>query len=239
MSLRVAFDMDGTVADMQSVLRREAERLFGAAVVRNQGDADPAPSLDPAPLPASGPTSPPTVETLILTSRQQRMLWDRIATIEDFWFSLPEQEPGIIARIFAAARRRRWEVLFITTRPPSAGPITQLQTQRWLEAHGFTLPSVFVVQRSRGKLADALQLDAVVDDRPENCLDVAIDSKATPLLVWNAPVDGVPAGLTTMGVKPVASISEALAVLERMDDTRRESPVVRSLKRMLGRGPLD
>ena len=29
--LRVAFDMDGTVADMHSVLRREAERLFGAA----------------------------------------------------------------------------------------------------------------------------------------------------------------------------------------------------------------
>jgi len=236
MSLRVAFDMDGTVADMQSVLRREAERLFGGNRSREAPDpGDPAASLGPAPLPASGPTSPPPVETLHLTSRQQRLLWDRVASIEDFWCSLPEQEPGIISRIFATARRRRWEVLFITTRPPSAGAITQLQTQRWLEAHGFLLPSVFVVQRSRGKLADALQLDAVVDDRPQNCLDVAIDSKATPLLVWNAPVDDVPPGLTTMGVKPVASISEAVAVLERMDDARKQSSVVRSIRRMLRR----
>ena len=29
MSFRVAFDLDGTIADMQAVLRVEAERLFG------------------------------------------------------------------------------------------------------------------------------------------------------------------------------------------------------------------
>ena len=182
MSLRVAFDMDGTVADMSCVLRQEAERLFGAAAPRHNL---PSPALDDTlPSGAGGhsalPAPPPQVKELPLTSRQQSQLWQRVAQIENFWFSLPEQEPGIIARIAQTAAARRWEVLFITTRPPSAGDTTQLQTQRWLQAHGFPLPSVFVVQRSRGKLADALQLDAVVDDRPENCLDVAADSKAAP-----------------------------------------------------------
>ena len=34
MSLRVAFDMDGTVADMHAVLRQERERLFGPPAPR-------------------------------------------------------------------------------------------------------------------------------------------------------------------------------------------------------------
>ena len=33
-------------------------------------------------------------------------------------------------------------------------------------------------------IAEALHLDAVVDDRVENCLDVALESKAKPLLIW-------------------------------------------------------
>jgi hypothetical protein len=239
MSLRVAFDMDGTVADMYSVLRKEAARLFGTPT---RPASPTAPPGDPAPPLASavadGPTSPPEVEALHLTSRQQRQLWDRVASIENFWDSLPEEEPGIVARIAATAQQRRWEVLFITTRPPSAGDTTQLQTQRWLQAHGFKLPSVFVVKRSRGKLADALHLDAVVDDRPENCMDVALDSKAKPILVWHGPLETVPAGVHKLGVKPVASISAALALLERMDDSRKQSSLVRSVRRMMRCDPL-
>ena len=246
MSLRVAFDMDGTVADMRTVLRQEAERLFGPPALR--GDQAPGPRPDPARSPgpeatlrdatrsAAGGVAT-AIDELPLTPRQQGELWERVAAIENFWNTLPEQEPGIITRIAATASARRWEVLFITTRPPSAGDTTQLQTQRWLQRHGFPLPSVFVVQRSRGKLADALQLDAVVDDRPENCLDVAIDSKAKPVLVWHGPLETAPAGLRKMGVKPVTSISAALALLERMDDERKQSPVMRSIRRMLRRAP--
>ena len=96
---------------------------------------------------------------------------------------MPELEPGIISRISKTARARRWEVIFLTTRPSSAGDLVQLQSQRWLEANGFQYPSVYVVHRSRGKIADALQLDAFVDDRPENCLDIAVESKAKVLLI--------------------------------------------------------
>jgi hypothetical protein len=109
----------------------------------------------------------------------------------------------------------------------------QLQTQRWLRAHGFEFPSVCVLERSRGKLADVLQLDAVVDDRPENCADVAIDSKAKAVLIAPGGSKASPPGRDRLGVRRVASIGDALAWLERYDDRRRRSPVMRSVRRLL------
>lgn len=215
--LRVAFDMDGTVADMHSALERHAAQLFEAAPVGPGG-------------PVAGPDA-----IHHLKRDQQRLLWDHVERVEDFWTTLPEMEPGIIGRIFSTARARRWEVLFITTRPATAGDPTQRQTQRWLQAHGFDLPSVCVLERSRGRLASVLQLHAVVDDRPENCLDVAADSKAKSLLIWPGPPETMPEGLQRVGVRPMPSIREALAWLERYDDERKQSPVIRSVRRFLGR----
>ena len=75
-----------------------------------------------------------------------------------------------------------------------SGDLVQLQSQRWLHDHGFEYPSVFVVRRSRGKIADALGLDAFVDDRPENCLDIAVESTAKVILVWHGDPKDIPAG---------------------------------------------
>ena len=128
-------------------------------------------------------------------------------------------------------------MLFITTRPATAGDSTQRQTQRWLHAHGFEFPSVCVLERSRGRLASVLQLHAVVDDRPENCLDVAADSKAKALLIWPGSPETMPGGLQRVGVRPMASIGAAVAWLERFDE-RAEAiachPVGQEVPRPLG-----
>jgi hypothetical protein len=116
-----------------------------------------------------------------------------------------------------------------------AGDTVQIQSQRWLEAQGFRLPSVFVVRRSRGKVADALELDAVVDDRPENCLDVAVDSKAKPILIWPGDPKHIPPGARRLGVRVVTSISEALDVVVKLDDVKNETGVVRSIKKLFGK----
>ena len=245
MPLRVAFDLDGTVADMYSTLHQEALKLFGEETLAKAAVKIPVPvaasgevktpvpgSETPAPRPEDTTSA---MEELHLTARQQMQLWDHVKKIENFWTMLPELEPGIIARIAKAAAERRWEVIFFTTRPSTAGEMTQLQSQRWLEAHGFQYPSVFVVQRSRGKIADALQLDAFVDDRPENCLDIAVESKAKVILVWHGHMKDVPAGAKRLGVRPVSTISEAVALLEHLDDIRSQPGIMRTLKRALGR----
>src|SRR5687767_10919615 len=244
MPLRVAFDLDGTVADMYSTLHQEALKLFGEETLAKAAFKNPVPdaiSSDGKTAAKEGDTPTPraedtasAMEELHLTARQQMQLWDHVKKIENFWTMLPELEPGIIARIARAATERRWEVIFFTTRPSTAGEMTQLQSQRWLEAHGFQYPSVFVVQRSRGKIADALQLDAFVDDRPENCLDIAVESKAKVILVWHGHLKDVPAGAKRLGVRPVATISEAVALLEHLDDIRSQPGLMRSIKRAFG-----
>jgi phosphoglycolate phosphatase-like HAD superfamily hydrolase len=219
---RVAFDLDGTLADMHLVLSRLAARLF-----RN--------AAKPAPPPPDAPEEVPLVvarDDLHLERQQLRELWAHVEKQNNFWTTLPETENGIVARIESTARSRGWEVLFITSRPHTAGDPVQLQTQRWLRGHGFEHPSVCVFERSRGKLADILMLDAVVDDRPENCLDIAMDSKATPLLIWPGP-ETLPAELNRMGVRPFATIGEAVTWLEKLDDRRRQSGVMRTMRRLL------
>ena len=238
MPLRIGFDLDGTVADMYSALHEEALKLFGEEVLAKSAYKKAPPSPDgaegaeaPAPEDSTGTLA---MDELHLSARQQMHLWDHVKKIENFWTTLPELEPGIIARIAKTATERRWEIIFLTTRPSTAGELTQLQSQRWLDAHGFRYPSVMVVQRSRGKIADALQLDAFVDDRPENCLDIAVESKAKVILVWHGHLKDVPAGAKRLGVRPVSTISEALALLEQLDDIRNKPGIVRTIKRAFG-----
>lgn len=239
MPLRIGFDLDGTVADMYSALHVEALKLFGEEVVAKSAykKAPASPDGAEGELSLEPEDSPGTLAMaeLHLTARQQMQLWDHVKKIENFWTTLPELEPGVIARIAKLASERNWEIIFLTTRPATAGELTQLQSQRWLDAHGFRYPSVFVVQRSRGKIADALQLDAFVDDRPENCLDIAVESKAKVILVWHGHLKDVPAGAKRLGVRPVQTISEALALLEQLADIRKQPGILRSIKRVLGR----
>jgi len=240
MPLRVAFDLDGTIADMHLVLRKEAERLFGEADLSKTADRPGTDStanddVTAASAPAGKPETSKVMADMHLTGRQQMRLWEHVKTIENFWGGLPEMEPGIVARIAQTAATRRWEVLFLTTRPLVAGETVQIQSQRWLQAHGFPLPSVFVVQRSRGRIAEALELDAVVDDRPENCLDVAVDSKAKPILIWAGDPKRVPPGAKRLGVRVVSSIADALELLITLDDLKNELGVVRSIKKFFGK----
>jgi hypothetical protein len=229
MSLRVAFDLDGTIADMHAELDKIVERLFGPPQSpTSETTAAESDSADEAEAPAIAAERQ-------LTSKQQMRLWDEVKGVENFWKGLPELESGIVARIWNLVIKRRWEVIFLTTRPVVAGETVQIQSQRWLEAHGFMLPSVFVVQRSRGKVADALHLDAVVDDRPENCLDVAAESKARPILIWPGDRKLVPPGVQQLGIKIASSIGEAIDILEVMDDAQKQSGVVRSIKKLFGK----
>ena len=173
-----------------------------------------------------------------MTERQQRRLWRHVESIDGFWETLKEIEPGIVARLAALASERRWELIFLTKRPESAGATAQVQTQRWLQAHGFTLPSVFVVQGSRGRVADAFNLDFVIDDRPENCLDVVLDSTTRALLVWREDEALLPAAVKRPGVQVVQSMAECLAILEQAGRTDAASArdLIGWLKRRLGIG---
>lgn len=226
--------MDGVIADLNAALAREALRLFPDL------DVQPAPAADAAAAPAASDPDAPggdpaetTPPSLRLTRRQERQLWDAVKATPNFWETLEETEPGIVRRIASTARARRWEVIFLTSRPSSAGDIVQVQSQRWLHRHGFELPSLFVVSTSRGRIAHALELDVVVDDRPENCLDVAIDSKARAILIWRGAEGAVPANARRLGIGGVSSVAACLDLLVAADSEAGGQGLVDRLKRLL------
>jgi hypothetical protein len=253
--LRIAFDLDGVLADMESELVRQAELLFGEAMTRRLEEraADPdrtaaveasdsgdqsadAVSSGQAGTEGALDNIPPLLK-LNMTARQQRKLWRHVETIENFWETLNELEPGTITRLAAIATERRWEIIFLTKRPQTAGATSQLQTQHWLQSKGFALPSVFVVQGSRGRIAAALDLHIVVDDRPENCLDVVVDSKARAILVWRDHEKHVPAGTRRLGIGVVKTTAECLDILAEVDTSEATSErpgVMHRMRRLFG-----
>jgi hypothetical protein len=136
-----------------------------------------------------------------------------VAGTENFWEGVPETEPGIVARLARLADERRWEVIFLTQRPPTAGATVQQQTQAWLRRHGYDMPSVYTTRGSRGAIAAALNLDAVVDDRFEGCVDVVDDSAARAVLIWRESDDRVSARARRLGITVVRSAGECLSLL--------------------------
>jgi hypothetical protein len=233
--MRIAFDLDGVLADLHEPFVRTAVRLFpqleetaiGATDIGPSPEDEGASGSDPAIVPATPPD-------LALTRQQSDAIWRAVAATDNFWEELGEIEQGAIARLAAVADERRWEVLFITSRPKSAGRTVQRQSQRWLARMGFPLPSVFVVHGSRGFVASALDLDVVVDDRPENCLDVVLESKAGAILVWRGGQATVPASARRLGIAPVPTVAACLDALIEADRAERDTTLLDRLRRLFG-----
>ena len=225
MALRVGFDLDGVLADMEVALVREAEKLFGSGLKdRASPGSHGAPASMSDLVPDDVSDHAPLRQELHLSTRERRQLWRHVCAIDGFWESLEEIEPGVVARLAAIAAERRWEIIFLTRRPATAGATAQAQSQRWLEAKGFHLPSVYVVTASRGLIAAALTLDIVVDDTPENCVDVAADSKARTIAVFRSQETPPPPALRGMGIHLVGSTDEAINLLVDIDSSIEKQP---------------
>jgi hypothetical protein len=224
MALRIGCDLDGVLADMEGALVREAEKLFGAKPPRHPGRRQ---SYDDASMadivPSEVADNAPLQHELQLSDRERRALWRHIRSIDGFWELLEETEAGIVKKLAGLAADRRWEIIFLTRRPTTSGDTAQLQSQRWLMAKGFPLPSVYVVTASRGLIAAGLTLDIVIDDTPENCVDVASDSKALTIAIFRSTDVPPPPILKNMGIHMVPTTSECLDLLAEIDSSLKHA----------------
>jgi len=242
--MRVGCDLDGVLADLHRSFTGIAAGLFP--------ELDLA-SLNPSDIAASPPDdeddrakereqseipAPAGERPVPMTRRQVDEVWRYIAGVENFWESLEEIEAGSVKKLATIAEAENWEVIFLTSRPRCEGRTLQRQTQLWLNKLGFPLPSVYVVHRSRGMIADALGLDVVIDDRPENCLDVALESKARAILVWRGSASGVPSSAKRLGIGLVPSFAACLDLIVEAQKAA-DTPVdfTQRLRRLLGLQP--
>ena len=209
--MRIAFDLDGVLADFAAAFDAIARRLRPPP----EGNLLSLSEADTAEDAAS-----PGLE---------RRVWREIQTTENFWTSLDPLEPDLIATIHERALRDRWDIFFVTQRPATAGDPVQRQTQRWLAERGFPLPAVIAHRNSRGQLAAALELDFLVDDTVEHCVDVLDMSRTRPILVCRKPDPAIWTNAKRLGIATCRSTTDALSFVLRHRSRHKTDSLSRRL----------
>jgi hypothetical protein len=264
MPLRIGFDMDGVLADFGQAFRDVEIRLFGTesrasagepareeerqetharraedAGVRDkaravQGDSAGLEHYESEKIHAAFDGVETRRAAAGETRRRRDLVWQAIQATPDFWTTLQPIDPAAVRRIHQMMLSHGWEVFFITQRPFTEGETVQRQTQRWLVAHGFDLPSVLVLAGSRGAAAGALRLDYLVDDSAQNCLDVLADSRAKPLLIVPDGDDPTVMSARKLGIGTARSIGDCLDILEKATAARTQPGLLQRLASFVG-----
>jgi len=237
--LRIGFDMDGTLADLSTAYAEIEERLFGAELAEHDR---------PAPEAREAEQHSDESSATAATTRDNRRsgdrhrggarhrdgVWRAIEDTPDFWTTLKPLEQGVIARLHELTIELNWEVFFITQRPATAGATVQLQTQRWLIEHGFPTPSVIPLSGARGKCAAALHLDYLVDDMPQNCVDVLSESATRSILLVDADDPIADTSARRLGIGTARNVYEVLDFLVQATEARANPSLFEKLRKLVG-----
>ena len=229
LSLRIAFDLDGVLADLGTAYDAVAAKVAATRVASSSRD-----QTDPEDQDDRSQTDTDDTAAGSRPHADDAEIWSAIRAIPDFWTTLSTLEPGVIGRLHAAAIRHRWELFFLTQRPATQGDTVQRQTQWWLLQHGVDLPNVIVTRGSRVTLAGALHLDVLIDDTVQHCVDVIAESKVTPFLVLRKPDAAIEGNAKRLGIRVVRSVEECLAVLEELQRQRENPKLLDRLRQSIG-----
>jgi 5' nucleotidase, deoxy (Pyrimidine), cytosolic type C protein (NT5C) len=165
--MNIGFDLDGCLVNFTDSYATILTRLTGIQFPRNSSEW-------------------PTVwywdRAAGVSKEAEGAAWAEITSGRTLFWQHLEPLPRSRETLFwlDELRSQGHNIYFITTRP---GVLAKLQTERWLNAFGFTNPTVLIARNeaAKGQMAQALGLDVFVDDKPENCQAVV---EATKKVDW-------------------------------------------------------
>ena len=222
--------MDGVLADFAAAFHAVEERLFPDSPGLSAGEPE---SEAGSGSPEQPDAKPREADSPHETRRRRDAIWSDIRSTADFWTTIQPTEEGAVRRIHELMLQHRWEVFFITQRPATEGDTVQRQTQRWLVAQGFDLPSVLVISGSRGAAAAALRLDYHVDDSPQNCLDVMSSAGAKAILISGGS-DQMVTTARNLKIAITPSIRPCLDLLDQVSAAQSNPTLLKRLATLVG-----
>jgi hypothetical protein len=162
--MMVGLDIDGVLADFISpFLQILSERL-------GDGPIDPVSITDPNFMNHPLIAAEIITECIAEVSSDPRF-WEALAPLPSL------EQWGALDRL-----SRNDKLVFVTHRCQQSSYDISRVTCDWLRKHGISNPLVYFTQTYKSELIDTLKVELFVDDRHENCRDVAENTQAVVLM---------------------------------------------------------
>jgi len=158
--MMIALDIDGVLADFVAPFVRVLEKYADSGTIDLRSITDPNFSNHPY-------LSQEMVSKCILEVSNDPIFWQQLEPLPppDHWQAL---------NALSAQER----LVFITHRYERATYDIGQVTSHWLKQHGIADPVVYFTQKHKSELIGELGIEVFVDDRHENCQDVAENTDA-------------------------------------------------------------
>ena len=142
------------------------------------------------------------------TSSDVTKIWDHIKSDPDFWLNIPAYKNTKQAmKVLANLQQSNNDIYFITNR---MGVNAKRQTEKWLDRFDM-MPTTVLLSKDKGLCATALALDAYIDDKWENCVDVAMQNDTIKVFCMDQPWNHTK--VSDLKIIRVSSILEMLSYL--------------------------